>query len=98
MIDFKIRRTQQSDLLEFLGLFKNIKEAQTEKEVFGLCEQYLRESKISCLPFRVTLLLFLAKQAVIAPQHQHSLFRVIGFFGYLSPELDLLQSRARKQK
>ena len=59
MMDLKLRRTEKSDMLEFLPLFKSLKELRNEKELFVLSECYLRESKLSCLNNRIRLLLFL---------------------------------------
>ena len=42
MLDFKLRRTEISDMIEFLGLYKNVKEVRNDKELFAVCEQYLR--------------------------------------------------------
>lgn len=64
-MDLKVRRTEKSDMIEFLALFKNIKLIQNEKELFSLCEQYLRESKISCIRNRIQLLLFLQQEQLI---------------------------------
>jgi hemoglobin-like flavoprotein len=59
MMELKLRRTEKSDMLEFLDLFKSLKELRNEKELFVLSERYLRESKLSCLDNRIRLLLFL---------------------------------------
>jgi len=37
MMELKIRRTEKSDMIEFIGLYKNIKEIKNDKELFALC-------------------------------------------------------------
>lgn len=37
MMELKLRRTEKSDMIEFIGLYKNIKQVENEKELFLLC-------------------------------------------------------------
>jgi midasin (ATPase involved in ribosome maturation) len=100
MMDLKIRRTEKSDMVEFVDLFKNVRDIRNEHELFALCERFLRESKLSCLPSRIRLLLFLEERGLIAagPAYGHVLHRVIGFFEYLLPEVRRTGEAGRKAK
>jgi midasin (ATPase involved in ribosome maturation) len=89
MMELKMRRTEKSDMIEFIDLYKSIKEIRNERELFALCEKFLRESKLSCLNNRIKLLLFLQKEGVIPNDaaYTHALYRVLGFFEYLMPDI-----------
>lgn len=87
-------------MIEFIGLYKNIKEIQNDKELFALCERFLRESKLSCLNNRIRLLLYLEKNEIIpwTAAYQNALHRVIGFYEYLMPDIARHKATTTKQK
>lgn len=37
MMELKVRRTEKSDMIEFIELYKNVREIKNEKELFALC-------------------------------------------------------------
>jgi hypothetical protein len=81
MLGLKLRRTEKADMIEFLGLYRNIKQVANERELFVLCERYLRESALSCLPNRLRLLRFLERTTLSGHSiYPHVLRRVAGFF------------------
>jgi len=59
MLSLKLSRTQQSDTLELLPLFKLIPHLTDSKQLFSVCEKYLGHSKLSCLDHRMGMLRFL---------------------------------------
>ena len=87
-------------MIEFIGFYKNLKQLKNDKELFAVCESFLRESKISCINNRVRLLLYLAKENVIPKEQsfRNALFRVIGFYSYLMHELTSFKNKSYNEK
>ena len=56
MLNLKIRRTQQCDLVEAVALIKLLPGVSNPREIFAICEKYLGESSLSCLGHRTKIL------------------------------------------